>query len=527
MAAMDIDTKNIRTSVHDNTQKPREAVTIPCKYKAGRLLGKGTYAEVKEMVHISSGMMYAGKMIRRDRMRGNTKLVKREIEILKLVSRKHPNVLTLVDHFETQNNSYLIMELCQGGELFDYIHRRGSLHETEAAHVMRQIVEGVCFLHAHGIVHRDLKTENCLVCTDEFGAPVSVAIADFGMAHFVPDNGSRLLTNVCGTPGYMAPEMIQRSGHGKPVDMWAVGIMTYFALSGVNPFHQAHQRAELQAIINCNYSFSPAQRWCAVSPVARDFISSLLVANPAHRMTAKQALEHPWLRGCHADPVRLTSSMLNACSAIIDMHSKIYTAADECCTAKKHSTASPQNTAPTKPQQPTAELPRSTAELPRSTAELPRSTAELPRSTAERGATSIENQLANFQLRHPGSHQNSPSVSPQPSAAMETTAEVDREFTPTSKFPGPIPTDILSHLSAGSNGQGPLGYSSEETSVDNGDFGSGGLAKLMMLQRELAAQQPPQIPVGGNGQLGTNWMITPATSASNLASLVSRAPIPR
>ncbi|KAJ2773075.1 Calcium/calmodulin-dependent protein kinase type I, partial [Coemansia nantahalensis] len=285
---------------------------VPCKYKAGRVLGRGTYAEVKEMVHISTGQRFAGKVINRSRVSSsNSHLVQNEIAILKKLSHKHPNLLALVDYFNTPRNTYLITELCEGGELFDYIHRRLSLGEAEAAHVVRQIVEGVAFLHANGIMHRDLKTENCLVRTDEAGAPVSVAIADFGMAHQVPKDGGRLHTSVCGTPGYMAPEMVQRLGHGKPVDMWAVGVITYFALSGRNPFQRHNRAAEIQAIVAGAYEFAPAHRWAGVSAAARDFISSLLVVDPAKRMTAQQALKHPWLRNrasCSKQAARETTA---------------------------------------------------------------------------------------------------------------------------------------------------------------------------------------------------------------------------
>ncbi|KAJ1727633.1 Calcium/calmodulin-dependent protein kinase type I, partial [Coemansia biformis] len=283
----------------------------------------GTYAEVKEMIHIGTGKRFAGKVINRERMGNGSNLVQNEIHILKKLSRKHPNLLTLVDYFSTPRNTYLITELCEGGELFEYIHRRLSLGEAEASHIVRQTVEGVAFLHAHGIMHRDLKTENCLVRTDASGAPTSVVIADFGMAHLVPEGNSRVVTNVCGTPGYMAPEMIQRAGHGKPVDMWAVGVMTYFMLSGMNPFQRQNRSAEFRAIVSGCYEFAPAHRWAGVSRTARDFIASLLVVDPAHRLTAKEALQHPWLRDCKTDTSRLSLGQMDANSQILDIHCQL------------------------------------------------------------------------------------------------------------------------------------------------------------------------------------------------------------
>ncbi|PIA15532.1 kinase-like protein [Coemansia reversa NRRL 1564] len=303
------------TSTNLCGRKQKEAKTrlnvVPCKYRVGRTLGSGFYAMVKEMMHIESGQQYAGKILNKARMREAPEAVKNEISMLKRLSRKHPNLVTLVDHFETQNNTYVITELCTGGELFKYIHERSSLEESEAAHVMRQIVEGVAYLHEHGIMHRDIKPENCLVRTDEFGTPVSVAIGDFGMADYAPLPGCPLPNRLCGTVGYMAPEMILRIGHTKPVDMWAVGVTAYFMLSGTNPFPRVHTIADAGPILKGSFGFLPQNRWRNVSSVARNFIASLLVVDPAKRMTAKQALEHPWLRNCKLDTARLTSSLKN------------------------------------------------------------------------------------------------------------------------------------------------------------------------------------------------------------------------
>ncbi|KAJ1739252.1 Calcium/calmodulin-dependent protein kinase type I [Coemansia sp. RSA 1821] len=319
---------DIQKSTSNGSRQDSNSQSIPCKYKSGKLIGQGTYADVKEMEHIETGQYYAGKIINRHRMGGDTRLIDNEISVMKRLSRRHPNILSLVDHFNTLNNTYLITELCTGGELYNYISRRKYLGEMEAAYIVKQIVCGVKFLHEHNIMHRDLKTENCFVRNDEYGTPESIAIGDFGMAHFVPSDDSRIVTNICGTPGYMAPEMLQRSGHGKPVDMWAVGVITYFVLSGTNPFqrhgHPNRSRAEYEATVNASFDFLPANRWHTVSKAARHFIESLLVVDPSKRMTAKQALEHPWLRNCPMVEDRISESMLNAYTQIIDTHSMMY-----------------------------------------------------------------------------------------------------------------------------------------------------------------------------------------------------------
>ncbi|KAJ2111178.1 Calcium/calmodulin-dependent protein kinase type I [Coemansia sp. RSA 922] len=296
---------NTQVQQHQH-QQPSPAETqlkiMPCKYRTGRILGSGTYAVVREMVHTTTGQHYAGKIISKQLMREQHLLtVPSEINILKRLSRKHENILTLVDYFETPHNVYLITELCTGGELFEHILcRTPAFTEHDAAQVMRQIVEGVSFLHMHGIVHRDLKAENCLFKTP--AADSALVIADFGMSSIIDASSSagensRVLTAHCGTPGYMAPEMVLKMGYGKPVDMWAVGVVAYFVLCGHTPFERDNPRAEAHAVVSCDYAFEPEDQWRHISPAAQHFIAALLVYSPDKRMTAKQALDHPWLQG--------------------------------------------------------------------------------------------------------------------------------------------------------------------------------------------------------------------------------------
>ncbi|KAJ2789540.1 Calcium/calmodulin-dependent protein kinase type I [Coemansia linderi] len=282
-----------------STAAGAQMAIMPCKYRTGRVLGSGTYAVVREMIHIATGKHYAGKIISKQLMSQQSLLgVPSEINILKQLSRKHENILTLVDYFETPRNVYLITELCTGGELFEHILcRKPAFTERDAAQVMRQIVEGVCFLHAHGIVHRDLKAENCLFRTP--AADSTLVIGDFGMSSLIAGglDGSRSLTAHCGTPGYMAPELVLKLGYGKPVDMWAVGVVAYFVLCGHTPFERDDARAEAHAVVACDYAFEPGDHWRHISLAAQHFIAALLVFSPDKRMTARQALAHPWLQG--------------------------------------------------------------------------------------------------------------------------------------------------------------------------------------------------------------------------------------
>lgn len=207
----------------------------------------------------------------------------------------HQNILTLVDYFETLNNLYLVTDLALGGELFDRICRKGSYYESDAADLIRATLSAVAYLHDHGIVHRDLKPENLLFRTPEDNA--DLLIADFGLSRIMDEEQFHVLTTTCGTPGYMAPEIFKKTGHGKPVDIWAIGVITYFLLCGYTPFDRDSNLEEMQAILVADYSFTPIEYWRGVSLSAREFIKKCLTIDPTQRMTAHEALSHPFVAG--------------------------------------------------------------------------------------------------------------------------------------------------------------------------------------------------------------------------------------
>ncbi|KAF9303280.1 hypothetical protein BGZ74_004046 [Mortierella antarctica] len=269
------------------------AVTVPCKYKTGRTLGQGTYAVVKEAVHIETGKRYAVKVINKKLMEGKEHMIRNEIAVLRRISVGHANILTLADYFETLNNLYLVTELAEGGELFDRICRKGNYYEHDAAHLVHTICSAVAYLHEEGIVHRDLKPENLLFKTAAEDS--ELLIADFGLSRIIDQDKFHLLTTTCGTPGYMAPEIFQKSGHGKPVDMWALGVITYFLLCGYTPFDRQNSMDEMHAILNAEYQFAPMEYWQGVGETAKSFVNGLLTVDPSRRMTAAEALQHPWL----------------------------------------------------------------------------------------------------------------------------------------------------------------------------------------------------------------------------------------
>jgi calcium/calmodulin-dependent protein kinase I len=224
--------------------------------------------------------------------------VRNEIAVLKRVSMGHQNILTLVDYFETLNNLYLVTDLALGGELFDRICRKGSYYESDAAELIRATLSAVAYLHDHGIVHRDLKPENLLFRTPEDNA--DLLIADFGLSRIMDEEQFHVLTTTCGTPGYMAPEIFKKTGHGKPVDIWAIGVITYFLLCGYTPFDRDSNLEEMQAILVADYSFTPIEYWRGVSLQAREFIKKCLTIDPTQRMTAHEALSHPFVAGLTA-----------------------------------------------------------------------------------------------------------------------------------------------------------------------------------------------------------------------------------
>ncbi|KXS22189.1 Pkinase-domain-containing protein [Gonapodya prolifera JEL478] len=274
---------------------PTQPVLAPCEYKTGKTLGQGSYATVKEAVHVKSGKRYAVKVISKQLMKGKEVMILNEIEVLKRVSKGHPNIVTLWDYFETPNNLYLVMDLCVGGELFDRICEKGSYYEEDAAAIARVVVDAVRYLHEQNVVHRDIKAENLLFRTRESSDPADLLIADFGLSKIIDDSHYHLLMTTCGTPGYMAPEVIRRVGHHKPVDMWSIGVLTYFLLCGYTPFDANSQAEEIQNILKGKYAFEPKEYWEDVSEDAKDFIRRLLVINPKDRLTAVDAMKHPFL----------------------------------------------------------------------------------------------------------------------------------------------------------------------------------------------------------------------------------------
>uniref|UniRef100_A0A3B3HV46 calcium/calmodulin-dependent protein kinase n=1 Tax=Oryzias latipes TaxID=8090 RepID=A0A3B3HV46_ORYLA len=238
------------------------------EYQLFEELGKGAFSVVRRCVKISSGQEYAAKIINTKKLsaRDHQKL-EREARICRLL--KHPNIVRLHDSISEEGFHYLVFDL----------------------HCIQQILESVHHCHVNGIVHRDLKPENLLLASKLKGA--AVKLADFGLAIEVQGD-QQAWFGFAGTPGYLSPEVLRKDPYGKPVDMWACGVILYILLVGYPPFWDEDQHRLYQQIKAGAYDF-PSPEWDTVTPEAKDLINKMLTINPSKRITAAEALKHPWI----------------------------------------------------------------------------------------------------------------------------------------------------------------------------------------------------------------------------------------
>eukprot|EP01087_Luapelamoeba_hula_P006472 TRINITY_DN1654_c0_g1_i2.p1 TRINITY_DN1654_c0_g1~~TRINITY_DN1654_c0_g1_i2.p1 ORF type:complete len:237 (+),score=52.51 TRINITY_DN1654_c0_g1_i2:385-1095(+) len=203
----------------------------------------------------------------------------------------HPNILKLFEVYEDDEHFFLVLELVEGLELFDKIVDRGNYSERDAANIVKQILEAVRYLHQEGIVHRDLKPENLLSAGE--GENEVVKVADFG---FAKNFGEEKLVTSCGSPGYVAPEVLTEDTYTNAVDMWSVGVIIYILLSGYPPFYDESPPKIFKKITEAKYDFDDPV-WDDISDIAKDLIRCLLVKDPYQRLSAKKCLKHPWIAG--------------------------------------------------------------------------------------------------------------------------------------------------------------------------------------------------------------------------------------
>ncbi|XP_054650012.1 serine/threonine-protein kinase DCLK1-like isoform X1 [Dunckerocampus dactyliophorus] len=265
--------------------------TIAERYKVGRTLGSGNFAVVRECVERSTGREYALKIISKEKCRGKEHMIQSEVSILRRV--KHPNIVLLIEEMDTGNEIYLVMELVKGGDLFDAITSSNKYTERDASCMLFNLASAIKYLHSLNIVHRDIKPENLLVYQHHDGSKL-LKLGDFGLATVV--NG--YLYTVCGTPTYVAPEIIAEKGYGLKVDIWAAGVITYILLCGFPPFSCGEdQEVLLEHILRSELEF-PSPHWDNVSDSAKALINGMLQVDVDQRLSAAQVLEHPWVNWC-------------------------------------------------------------------------------------------------------------------------------------------------------------------------------------------------------------------------------------
>ncbi|XP_070702976.1 serine/threonine-protein kinase DCLK3 [Pempheris klunzingeri] len=258
-------------------------------YEIGRVVGDGNFAVVRECRRRDNGKTLALKIIDRSKLIGREHMMQNELSLLG--SLCHPRIVQLFAHHHTQTHSYLVMELVGGGDLFEAISERGKFSEAEAALMVSDVSEALNYIHCRSIVHRDLKPENLLIEREAAGI-CRLKLGDFGLAMVVTEP----VFTICGTPTYVAPEILCETGYGVAVDVWALGVILYILLCGFPPFRSRDRdQEELFQLIKQGQLHFLSPYWDPISEEARGFVRALLQPDPTVRLTAEQTVMHPWV----------------------------------------------------------------------------------------------------------------------------------------------------------------------------------------------------------------------------------------
>ncbi|CAL7939082.1 unnamed protein product [Xylocopa violacea] len=278
--------------------KDDKSPSVEDKYILKKLLGTGAFSEVRQAESKERpGEMFAVKIIDKKALKGKEDSLENEIRVLRRL--QHPNIVQLLETFEDKHKVYLVMELVTGGELFDRIVEKGSYTEKDASGLIRQVLEAVDYMHDQGVVHRDLKPENLLYYSSDEDS--KIMISDFGLSK-TEDSG--IMATACGTPGYVAPEVLAQTPYGKAVDVWSIGVISYILLCGYPPFYDENDANLFAQILKGEFEFD-SPYWDDISESAKDFIHKLMCVNVEERYTCKQALAHPWISGNAASNINI------------------------------------------------------------------------------------------------------------------------------------------------------------------------------------------------------------------------------
>ncbi|TDH74351.1 hypothetical protein CCR75_001448 [Bremia lactucae] len=290
---------SIESSGSNQSLRTLDVVSFHRFYKLGRKLGSGAFSVVHIATHRETRKQVAVKCIAKVSLGSqDVGSLKQEVEVMS--SLNHPNLVPLLDYFEEDRYYYIVTPLCTGGELFDDLVKRKSYTEEDARVLMRKLASAIDYLHSRGIVHRDLKPENILLKTSAPGA--EIMIADFGFARSM--NGSRRGT-ACGTPGYVAPEVVRGEPYGAEVDCWSLGVILYILLCGYPPFPGANHATVLDKVVKAEYTFE-VPYWDGVSDEAKDLVMELLTVDRTKRLNASGILAHPWMDEVRASAMGMT-----------------------------------------------------------------------------------------------------------------------------------------------------------------------------------------------------------------------------
>ncbi|CAM9969619.1 calcium/calmodulin-dependent protein kinase type 1-like isoform X1 [Lampetra fluviatilis] len=268
----------------------KQTEDITATYELREVLGTGAFSEVVLAQEKASGRLFAVKCITKQALRGKESSIENEIAVLHKL--KHENIVSLEDIYESKTHLYLVMQLVSGGELFDRIVEKGFYTEKDASALIRQVLDAVRYLHQMDVVHRDLKPENLLY--DSPDPDSKIMISDFGLSKI--QIGGDVMSTACGTPGYVAPEILAQKPYGKEVDCWSIGVISYILLCGYPPFYDENDATLFEQILKAEYEFD-SPYWDDISDSAKDFIQHLMEKEPVKRYTCSQALEHPWIAG--------------------------------------------------------------------------------------------------------------------------------------------------------------------------------------------------------------------------------------
>lgn len=267
------------------------------KYTLGKELGSGAFSVVrlgssKVPIEGTESRDFAIKVIQKASLTQEDLIgLQQEIQIMKEINHRH--VIRLYEYFDDPKEYYLVTELVEGGELFERIVKKSRYSELEARDCVKTILETMSYLHERGVVHRDLKPENLLLTSKNDDADIKVA--DFGFAkHIEGQDEDHALDTQCGTPGYVAPEILKHNAYGTLVDVWSIGVIVYIMLGGYPPFYSDNQTELFKLIKKGIYQFHP-KYWDHISEDAKDLIRSMLVINPDHRPSCATLLKHTWI----------------------------------------------------------------------------------------------------------------------------------------------------------------------------------------------------------------------------------------